>query len=155
MYPIASSTVRINCPSPAVFDYVADLENFCDWFPGALTITAQDDLAVATIGKRYVETVAVPLRGRRQVLLRVVDVQAPRRLVTEGDLPVLLPRMQIDVCDAGNDACEVRWSMVSRNENVLARRFVLPPARRLMQRRAEAGLCHLKRHLEGTAGFVA
>ena len=151
MHLLASSVVTIACSRTKAFDYAADLENFIDWFPGVIGIVADDELPFATPGKQYVETVAVPLRGKRTVRIWVVEAASPKRLVTEGDLPLLLPRMEIEVDDIGENSCEVRWRMLSRNEIVLVRFAVLPVARWLMGRRATAGLRNLKRRLEGSA----
>ncbi len=150
MYLLASSVVTIARSCTKVFDYAADLENFADWFPGVIGIVAHNELPFATPGKQYVETVAVPLRGNRTVLIRVVDASAPMRIVTEGDLPLLLPRMEIEFHDVGGSSCEVRWRMLSRNENVLVRYTVLPFAGWLMGRRAATGLRNLKWRLEGS-----
>lgn len=151
MYLLASSVVTIACARTKTFEYAADLENFAHWFPGVIGIVAHDELSFATPGKQYVETVAVPLRGNRTVMIRVVDASTPMRVVTEGDLPLLLPRMEIEFQDVGGNSCEVRWRMLSRNENVLVRYTVLPLAGWLMGRRATTGLRNLKWILEGSA----
>jgi hypothetical protein len=151
MYLLASSVVTIACARTKTFEYAADLENFAHWFPGVIGIVAHDELSFATPGKQYVETVAVPLRGKRTVRIWVVDASVPMRVVTEGDLPLLLPRMEIEFQDVGGDSCEVRWRMLSRNENVLVRYTVLPLAGWLMGRRATMGLRNLKWILEGSA----
>ena len=151
MYLLASSVVTIACARTKTFEYAADLENFAHWFPGVIGIVAHDELSFATPGKQYVETVAVPLRGNRTVMIRVVDASTPMRVVTEGDLPLLLPRMEIEFQDVGGNSCEVRWRMLSRNENVLVRYTVLPLAGWLMGRRAATGLRNLKWILEGSA----
>lgn len=149
MYLLASSVVTVACSSARAFGYAADLENFGDWFPGVIAVVAHDELPVATPGKQYAETVAVPLRGRRAVGISVVEADSPRRLVTEGNLPLLLPRMEIEVLDIGESSCEVRWRMYSRNETAVPRLAVLPLARWLMGRRAIAGLRNLKQRVEG------
>ena len=151
MYLLASSVVTIACARTKTFEYAADLENFAHWFPGVIGIVAHDELSFATPGKQYVETVAVPLRGNRTVMIRVVEASAPMRVVTEGDLPLLLPRMEIEFQDVGGNSCEVRWRMLSRNENMLVRYTVLPLAGWLMGRRATMGLRNLKWRLEGSA----
>jgi hypothetical protein len=148
MHLLASPVVTIACSSRKAFDYAANLENFIDWFPGVIGIVADNELPFATPGKQYVETVAVPLRGKRRARIWVVEADSPKRLVTEGDLPLLLPRMEIEVNDIGENSCEVRWRMLSRNEIVLVRFAVLPVARWLMGRRATAGLRNLKQRLE-------
>jgi hypothetical protein len=149
MHLLASSIVTIACSNTKVFGYATDLENFIDWFPGVKGIVAHDELPIATPGKQYDETVSVPLQGKRTVRIKVVEADSPKRLVTEGDLPLLLPRMEIDFDDIGEHCCEVRWRMLSRNENVLVRFAVLPVAGWLMGRRATVGLGNLKQRLEG------
>lgn len=148
MYLLARSGVTIRCSRAKTFEYAANLENFADWFPGVISIVARNDLPFAAPGKQYSETVAVPLRGKRTVAIRVVGASAPQRLVTEGDLPLLLPRMEIEFYDLGADVCEVRWRMLSRNETVVVRSILLPMAGCLMRRRAATGLRNLKWRLE-------
>lgn len=151
MYLLATSVARIACSPTTAFAYAADLENFQHWFPGVISIAACNELPYAAPGKQYVETVAVPLRGRRGVLIQVIDVDAPHRIVTEGDLPLLLPRMEIEFQETSTGSCEVRWRMFSRNDSVLIRCTLLPLARCVMRRRALTGLHNLKVRLEGSA----
>jgi Polyketide cyclase / dehydrase and lipid transport len=149
MQLLASSVATIACSSTTAFDYAADLQNFSDWFPGVVGIAAGNEMPFTTPGKQYVETVAVPLRATRTVRIEVVEAEPAKRLVTEGDMPLLLPRMEIEFDDVGDHSCQVRWRMLSRNENVVARIAVFPLARWLMGRRAAAGLRNLKERLEG------
>jgi hypothetical protein len=149
MYLLADAVVTVECSREKAFDYAANLENFANWFPGVVSIVASDDLSAAAIDKKYLETVSVPLRGKRSVMIRVTDATAPRRLVTEGDLRPLLPRMEMELVDAGQNACEVRWRMLSRDKNGLAGCTVLPVAGWVMRRRAKIGLLNLKLLLEG------
>ncbi|GAB3216853.1 SRPBCC family protein [Mycolicibacterium hippocampi] len=148
MYLLANSVVTIGCSRAKAFDYAADLENFGDWFPGVIGIAADDDLPFPTRGKQYLETVAMPLRGKRRVAIRVVDINVPHRVATEGDLPLLLPRMEMEFSEVEPSSCEVRWSMWSRNGTALARNTALPLARWVMGRRADVGLGNLKSRLE-------
>jgi hypothetical protein len=148
MYELASAAITVERSRRSVFEYAANLENFPSWFPGVVEVVADDELPFATVGKRYRETALVPLRGTREVTIRVVDTAAPERIATEGDLPVLLPRMEIELHELGPNSCELRWRMFSRNTDVLARRTLLPFARWVMGRRATIGLRNLKRLLE-------
>lgn len=149
MYLLADAVVTIECSREKTFDYAANPENFLDWFPGVASIVASNELSAAEIGKKYLETVSVPLRGKRSAMIRVTDATAPQRLVTEGDLRPLLPRMEIQFVDAGQNTCEVRWRMLCRNSNGLAGCTVLPVAGWVMRRRAKIGLRNLKLLLEG------
>ena len=147
MYLLAHTVSLIDCPRHVAFNYAANLENFSEWFPGVIQITAANDLPFSTVGKQYLETVAVPLRGRRQVLLQVVEVTIPSKIVTEGTLPTVLPRMEIEFREAGPDKCEVDWRMFSRTTSVVARWTLLPLARHLMTKRARAGMQRLNNRL--------
>jgi hypothetical protein len=148
MYLLADAAVDIACSCADAFDYACDLENFADWFPGVVDVVAHNDVAFSERGREYRETVDVPLRGRRSVAILVVDVEAPHRLITEGDLAVVLPRMEIDITPSSPQVCTVQWRMFSRNRNALARHLVLPAARSVMSKRASTGLHQLKAHLE-------
>lgn len=153
MYLLAHATARIECPRDAAFTYAANLENFAEWFPGVIQMTAADGLPFDAVGKQYREIVAVPWRGQQPVLLRVVEVASPSWIVTEGALPTVLPRMEIGFREAGPDRCEVEWRMFSRTTSGFARWTILPLARRLMTRRAQAGTHRLKRRLETDRGL--
>lgn len=148
MYLLAESSIVIACSLEHAFAYAADLENFPHWFPGVIDMASVDALPFATIGKQYSETVAMPLRGRRSVSIRVVEVAAPHRLVTEGTLPLLLPRMEIDFAVLESGGCRVTWRMRSRNARHWPRWTVLPLARRTIAKRAGIGLHRLKERLE-------
>lgn len=84
MHLLASAVVTIACSRAKAFDYAANLVNFADWFPGVNSVAAHNELPFATAGKQYVETAAMPLRGKRSVLIRVIDARAPHRVITEG-----------------------------------------------------------------------
>jgi hypothetical protein len=150
MYLLADAAVDIACTDAQAFDYACDLENFAEWFPGVLEIVAHNDVAFAERGREYRETVDVPLRGRRSVVIRVVEADAPNRLVTDGDLSIVMPRMEIHISQSSPQVCTVRWRMLSRNRNILARLLVLSIARIVMTKRASTGLHRLKGRLERT-----
>ncbi|MCP2292122.1 SRPBCC family protein [Nocardia amikacinitolerans] len=151
MYLLAGAETTVSCSCARAFAYAADLENFADWFPGVLGITPHNDLPFDEPGKQYLETVAVPLRGRRRVLIRVEEASPPRRLVTEGNMPFLLPRMEIGFESTGPETCTIHWRMFCRTDSPAVRLIALPLARRTMRRRADAALRNLARRLDGAA----
>lgn len=148
MYLLASTSAVVECPRALVFDYATDLTHFAQWFPGVLEVKSRDELAHATVGKEYEETVLLPGRARQAITLRVAEAEPPRKFVTEGALPLLLPRMEIEFEDAGPHACRLHWRMFSRNTSLAARWTVLPLARLGMQKRADAAMRRLKRVLD-------
>ncbi|MCW7538595.1 SRPBCC family protein [Aquabacterium sp. A7-Y] len=148
MQLLAHQTTTIARPLEAVFRYACDLERFGEWFPGVLAIESANTLAPAQPGKEYLETVEIPFRGKRKVKITVKEAEAGRRLVTEGRLPPLMPRMEIVFEEVGPAACQVTWRMLSRNNGLLARWTVVPLARRVMRKRAAIGVRRLKDQLE-------
>ncbi len=145
---LAEESVEIQCSLGAAYDFACDLENFGQWFPGVIKIIAQDTLDLTTPGKSYLETVAIPLRGKSDVRIRVKEAQRNELLITEGSLRPLLPRMHIRFRDSGNGSTFVHWQMHSRSQSVLLRATLIPMARRLMKARAKEGMANLKRQLE-------
>ena len=77
-----------------------------------------------------------------------MDVEPPQWLITEGDLSIVMPRMEIRITEPSPEVCTVQWRMLSRNSNILARLVVLPLARNVMAKRASTGLDRLKELLE-------
>lgn len=148
MFLLASSSVVVARPRDRVFRYAADLAHFAEWFPGVVAVRPRDDAPFASLGKVYDEELALPFGRKRAVVIRVMDVDPGRRLVTEGALPVLLPRMEIDFADVGSGACRLHWRMSSRNDTALARWTALPLARRTMQARADVAMARLRKRLE-------
>jgi hypothetical protein len=90
---LADETTDIWCPVEVAYAYACDLRNFARWFPGVIQIVAEDEGELTAIGKSYLETVVVPLRGKREVRIVVKEAQSGHVFVTEGSLRPLLPRM--------------------------------------------------------------
>lgn len=149
MHLLAEQSIDVDCPVESAFAFASDLEHFGSWFPGVIAIESANGLDPATSGKEYLETVAVPLRGRRLVRISVVHVEYGKRLVTEGAFAPLFPRMEISFEPTGASSCRVTWRMFSRNDRRLARLTVIPLARSILGKRAPLGMAALKRLLEG------
>lgn len=148
MAPFARSSIVIARPVSAVFAYAIALDRFGAWFPGVRAMAAANDLAPAQPGKRYLETVALPLRGLRRIPITVVAAEPDRFFATEGALQPLLPRMEMRFAPEGAGGTRLEWQMLSRSSSWPVRLLLLPLARRVMQPRAEAGLHRLKALLE-------
>lgn len=84
MHLLVEKTVSIHRPVQAVFGYISNMEQFGEWFPGVIAIKSLGALAHGQPGKEYLETVVVPLRGRRQVTLQVREARAPGSLPPRG-----------------------------------------------------------------------
>lgn len=148
MHLLTEKTVNIKRPMSAVFAYVANMEQFGEWFPGVVLIESANALDHGQEGKEYLETVSIPFRGTRKIKLVVREVRANHFLATEGKFSPLMPRMEISLNEGEMDSCELTWRMFSRNNSLIAKYALLPLARRVMGRRAETGIASLKKRLE-------
>ena len=75
--------------------------------------------------------------------IRVEEFVPGQRLVTEGDLAPVWPRMQIEVRAREATCCELSWQMHSRSPRA-ALRLLSPLLRRVMQRRADRAMKQLQ-----------
>lgn len=145
---LAEESIDIHRSPATVFDYVANMERFGEWFPGVLSIESANDMAHGDVGKQYLETVTVPLRGKRRIRLLVQQAERNRLFVTEGNLPPIMPRMEVSITSQSAESCRLTWRMFSRNKSALFRLTLLPLARGVMRKRAAVGMKRLKRNLE-------
>ncbi len=149
MHLLAEQTVAIECPVSKAYDFATNMEHFGDWFPGVLSIRSANEQAHAEVGKAYLETVQVPVSGKRDIRLLVKEARANAFFATEGHFKPLLPRMEMVFEPTGAESCRVTWRMFSRNRSLLARVTVVPLARRVLARRSVQGVAALRRKLEG------
>ena len=154
MHLLAEKSVHIHRPVLEVFGYVSNMENFGEWFPGVISIKSHNALAHGELGKEYLETVRVPLRGRRKITLQVRQASSPHFFATEGRLLPLLPRMEITLDATAMNSCELTWRIFSISHNLWVRYLVLPLARRVMDKRASLGVAALKGRMEGGAAVL-
>lgn len=148
MQLLTEQTITIARSVEATYQYVTNLERFSEWFPGVLSIESANTLEHAQRGKEYLETVAVPLRGKRKIKISVKDAQSNKVFVTEGEFPPLMPRMEILFQATGADSCSVTWRMFSRNNSFLFKATLLHLFKSVMHKRAAIGMKRLQQKLE-------
>lgn len=153
MQLLARGSVTVECSAAQAWVLVSNMERFGDWFPAVQGVASSNALPHGEVGKTYLETVAVPLRGLRQVQITVKEARPAQRFVTEGRLAPLLPRMEIALDAQGPARTRIDWAMYSRSRSALVRWLLLPLARRTLQRRADSGLARLKTQLESGKAF--
>lgn len=152
---IAKSEIQIDLPIAHVFDYVSDMRNFSQWFPGVNTIEAVgaaerpiNEGITEGLQQRYLEKVRIPGKGLVSVNLVVSEWQKPFLFQTQGDLEPLLPQMSIKLSDRDQGSTHLEWKMVSRNSRRSFRWLLLPIIQLIMQQRADQGMRNLKLELE-------
>ncbi len=148
MHLLTEQTITIARPAEVAYQYATNMERFGEWFPGVLSIESANTFQHGLRGKEYLETVTVPLRGKRQIKLSVKEAQPNRLFVTEGEFAPLMPRMEIAFQATGADSCDVTWRMFSRNDSFVIKVTLLPLAKRIMRKRAAIGMKRLKQKLE-------
>lgn len=148
MYHLLSEkSVEVAVPVDVLFTYATNLENFPTWFPGALSIQAQDSRDADEVGKSYIETIALPLGRQTEVKIQVTEVQRPVRIATEGSYRLLLPRMEMDFHALDEKRTRMQWRMYSRRTG-FSIRMLLPLFRIIVGARSRRALAQLKAYLE-------
>jgi len=145
---ISEVEISIDCINTDVFNYVSNMENFGAWFPEVISITSDSEGPHGIVGKKYLETVKIPLTGLKKIPIAVVDSKQGEFFATEGDFSPLFPRMEIDIQRVDNISSKVSWRMYSRNSSRMFNVLLLPIAKSVMQKRAEEGVKQLKVNLE-------
>ncbi len=148
MHLLTEKTVHIQRSALAVFEFVSNMENFAQWFPGVISIQSSNALHHGQQGKQYLETVSVPLRGTRKITVEVREVIGHQFFATEGRFPPLMPRMELSVDATTRVTCQFTYRVFSRSDSLIAQYTLLPLARRVMGQRAAVGVAVLKKRLE-------
>lgn len=146
---LAQASIEIAVPVERAFDYTIDLENLPNWFPGAARVEGVDEHDTASPGKRYVETIKLPSGREQAVSICLQQVLRPERFVTEGDLPWLLPRMEMTFQTTERQITRVTWAMSSRRKGIGVI-LLLPLLRIVIGARGRTGMQRLKEHLESS-----
>lgn len=148
MILLAQAETAISATAAQAFHLLSNMERFQAWFPAVVSIESANGLRHGEVGKKYLETVVVPLTGKRKIELTVVDAVENQRFVTEGDFRPLLPRMEISISETEHHQIRVHWAMYSRSTHWAVRLLVLPMAKAVLQKRANVAAKRLKALLE-------
>lgn len=148
MVLIAQTETKVNCSVNHAFSIVSNMERFGDWFPSVISINSLNDLAHGEVGKKYIETVSVPLQGKREIEIEVKESIENQSFVTEGRFPPLLPRMEVEISETAENQTNIKWCMFSRTNSQVVKMLLLPLAKSIMQKRANIGAAQLKALLE-------
>lgn len=148
-YLLAQASIEIAVPAERAFDYAVDLENFPKWFPGAAGVEAINDLDVSMPGKQYRETVRLPSGREQTITIWLRQAVRPTQFVTEGNLPWLLPRMEMTFHTSESQTTRVTWAMSSRRTGI-GLVLLLPLLRIVIGTRSRGGLQRLKAQLESS-----
>lgn len=150
MHLLTSQSINIDRSKKDIFAFVSNMENFYLWFPEVLQIESSNKQAPNEVGKEYLETVLIPLKGTSQITLKVVEYMQDNTYVTEGDFSPLLPQMRIGLTEISPNETELNWQMYSRNRSKPFRILLYPLFQYIITKRAAHGMKNLKSYLENT-----
>lgn len=146
MIELAKVSTRVSAPVAAVFDYVTNMENYGDWFPGVIAIRSGNDLPHATVGKTYLETLQLP-GGEHQLSIEVVQSEAERLFLTQGDLEPVLPQMTMRFSEEQEGTCSFDLQYHSRNSTLSEASEIITALRKDLAERAGKAVLNLNRIL--------
>lgn len=144
---VLSGSVEIACSAAEAFDYVSDLRNYAQWFPGIAYMRPVDDAPLG-VGKRYSEVALVPPNDRpERIAVEVVAYDPGRHFAIHASLAPPLPRFDYTFTALTAARCRFDWTCRTRG-----RGLIMPIARAVMRRvlrpRLALALANLRRILE-------
>lgn len=142
---IACGKINVKVPVSLAYEYVRNLENMPNWFPGVLDVMIVPGIS----GKpRYVEVVKSYPNKYNIVDLEFEEEVVDRKLVLLGDFRPVLPRNQMDFDSVSEEECVLKWEMSARGSGNLFWKFLLFFGKLIMKRRGRLALKQLKSNLE-------
>jgi len=139
---LASFEIDTETDIESCFFYLSDMDHFNSWFPEVINIVGKNKEPIG-VGKQYIETVKIPLIGFKKITLTVQNYEKYALFATEGDLPTLLPRMEISLSNIGNGKTRINWVFYSRNSSKLFK-LAAPIFKSVMNKRARVAAVTLK-----------
>ena len=149
MYDLATGTVVINAPTPRVFNFVSDMLNYKEWFPGVIEIELHPETSDEGGSlKRYAESIQLP-GGNSQILIQVVKFEQDVLFQTQGSLPGISPQMTVTFADLDGQSTLMAIHYGSREKTLAPE--LLDSLRNDLSDRCQLGLSRLKASLEGVS----
>ena len=147
MIELSKTSITIDAPTPVVFKYVSNMENYKRWFPGVVDIKSANNLEHGVIGKEYVEKLSLP-SGESELIIEVDQCDTNQLFLTKGDLAGILPQMTITFFVDEDKRCEMTLQYHSRNPELAEVSDIIIVLREDLNVRAKKGLAKLKYILE-------
>ncbi|MGJ8529968.1 SRPBCC family protein [Maritalea sp.] len=144
MQSIASFDLEVERTPTEVFDFISNMENFGEWFPGVVSIVSKDQMAHQKVGKVYFESVQEPFKGKVTIPITVVACQPNEMFQTQGEYPPLWPQMTVELTKIDKGCTRISWAMESRNDNIFFRFTLLLIVKRIMRKRAQIAKIELQ-----------
>ncbi len=127
-----------------VFDYLSDHTNYADWYPGVISVSKRINDEQIGVGTIFDEVIRLPTGGETTIEITVVEHDARRRFVTEGNFKPLFPRMEFDFCSEPSGGTQVRWRFLTRNPSWIGRNAMALLLGRRLRVNADKAIENLK-----------
>ena len=141
-------SARVNRPIDDVFTFVSNHENYKLWYPGVVSVVSANDKPHGTPGKTYMETLKMPGGRHQEIPIVAIISERPRRFVTEGEFPALMPQMSFELRAASESQTDIVWTFRSRHTSPVRRLVARLLYRPVMKRQALTAMAQLTRLLE-------
>ena len=114
MILLASSSITINKPVDVVFNYLINMENYHEWYPGVIKVDSQDELNCETVGKIYKEHLSIA-GNDAAMFIEVAQCDKNRLFLMQGQLAEILTQMTVEFTEVAEAYCEVHLKYHCRN----------------------------------------
>jgi hypothetical protein len=142
MWVVASISISIEHTVEKVFDYLADLSNYPQWFVAIESMQKQGGREGS--GARYLETARVPGFGEQAIDVTVTHLERPRLQRFDASLAPLYPRFSLRLDPVSDRAVQLQWLCETRNYRFLFQKLMMPMAGALLHKRSTQSLDRLK-----------
>ncbi|OZG74443.1 hypothetical protein BTA51_05390 [Hahella sp. CCB-MM4] len=142
MILLAQAEELFRQPTSDLYQYVTNMENYGEWFPGVVEIASLNALEPGEIGKQYVETLELPI-GKAHLTIEVVEAIPGCIFITKGDLQPLLPRMEMRFYPESESECRFQLSYYSRNDGLQETGDIIATLREDLSKRIEKAMKNL------------
>lgn len=142
MRQLAYVSLTINAPIDSFFNYVTNMENYAEWFPGVIEVKQINQQDPLKPGTRYSEIIEFAGANLEQTV-EVIEVIQNRLFVTRGNAQPLLTQMKMQFTPQG-DGYLFEISYFSRQASTKIDQDTLVAISTNILQRAEQGLAVLK-----------
>ncbi len=146
MILLASVSLTIYSPIDAFFEYVTDLENYPNWFPGVLKVQRINPHKPSSPGLKYLEIIEFADSTLEQTV-EVTEISINKFLVTQGDAQPLLTQMNMNFTPQGKGFL-FEVSYYSRQDPKKLDHDMLAVVSSNIAQRAELGMKALKQKFD-------
>jgi len=143
MIELAKASICIAAPIENVFTYVANMENYKNWFPRVTNIKSVNNIPHGVVGKKYIETLSLP-NGEVELEIEVDCSEVNKLFLTKGNLAGILPQMTVKFSVNQDQNCQMDLQYHSRSLDLTPTSDIVIVLKEDLKARANKGMAKLK-----------